>query len=348
MTYSEIGSEFWSISSIKHDKKFFLSGRTALDYIVRDIKIKHSEIHAILMPSYCCDTMIFPITRNGIDVRFYDVWADSEGFHIDLPKPRKAEAIYIMSYFGFGMPKGIDLDYVKAHWNVIVEDQTHSYFRKNRSRSIASYTYASFRKWNAFAGISIAECNNDKFLVPYEEKENIPFTSLRREAEKLKAKYISGKTQDKTEFIDLFNQAERVLDDDYVGYSPTVSDINLFRSLDNDSMRKIRQGNATELIEGLNGLEGIVLIFDNINDTDTPLFLPVYVKFNRDDLKSYLIEHHIYCPVHWPFSQYHKGISEKGMEIYNHEFSLICDQRYRKDDMQYMVEVIRDYFESRN
>ncbi len=37
----EIGSEFWDVPSQEGDRKFLLSGRTALEYILRDILSGH-------------------------------------------------------------------------------------------------------------------------------------------------------------------------------------------------------------------------------------------------------------------------------------------------------------------
>ena len=62
----EIGSEYW-ISTECEIKKFkneenmvgVLSGRTAIDYIIKDIKT-YKELKKVILPSYCCYSMIEP------------------------------------------------------------------------------------------------------------------------------------------------------------------------------------------------------------------------------------------------------------------------------------------------
>ena len=55
----EIGSEFWKPlkQHVRDSESFYLSGRTALDVIIRDA-IKSYGITSVLMPSYCCHTIM--------------------------------------------------------------------------------------------------------------------------------------------------------------------------------------------------------------------------------------------------------------------------------------------------
>ena len=63
----EIGSEFCNADPVGRAKKFFISGRTALDYIIRDILNKY-DIKSALLPSYCCHTMIEPFLKTQIAI----------------------------------------------------------------------------------------------------------------------------------------------------------------------------------------------------------------------------------------------------------------------------------------
>ena len=73
---NEIGSEFWFDSEIKDiitesQETLVLSGRTAIDVIIKDI-LKTRKIRNVYLPAYCCDSMIDPFIRNGIAVNLYD------------------------------------------------------------------------------------------------------------------------------------------------------------------------------------------------------------------------------------------------------------------------------------
>ena len=63
----------------------------------------------------------------------------------------------------------------------------------------------------------------------------------------------------------------------------------------------------------------------------------------RDALRSYLLSRDIYCPVHWPLSEQHVGLSERAKEIYAEELSLVCDQRYKDEDMERTVQEIQKF-----
>lgn len=348
MTYSEIGSEFWQVEPVANDRKYFLSGRTALDYIIRDMKLKHPEINSVLMPSYCCDTMMQPIIDNGLTVRFYKVWAENDGFHVQIPGTSNNEAFFLMTYFGFEMPTGIELEKIRSEWSVIIEDRTHSCFRNDNGYENADYSFISYRKWNAFAGIAEAACIKNFFQEEYSVRTDTRFISLRRSAEKKKKKFINEGDGDKKEFLGLFSRAEDELDKDYRDYGPDIQDCCALANLDIKSLRTIRQNNARILINVLKNVNGVRLIYDSVHNDDAPLFLPIYVEKDRDGLRKYLNDHDIYCPVHWPCSEYADRLNNEAIDIYDHELSLVCDQRYGNEDMEYMASMIRRFYGKKN
>ncbi len=161
----------------------------------------------------------------------------------------------------------------------------------------------------------------------------------------LKADYIEGKSIEKSEFLDIFSEAEDLLEQDYIDYAADEKSISeaatLFQSV------SIRRRNAELLLQGLNSLHIVEPIFPKIETHDVPLFLPILVKNNkRDALRKYLIENSVYCPIHWPLSLLH-SITKEEQQIYSSELSLICDQRYGEDEMNRQLELLRSY-ESRN
>ena len=71
------------------------------------------------------------------------------------------------------------------------------------------------------------------------------------------------------------------------------------------------------------------------------MFIPILVPgHKRDELRRSLIADNIFCPIHWPVSQYHV-LDEKTRAIYENELSLVCDQRYNEDDMNRIADAIR-------
>ena len=342
----EIGSEFWKPSTqhIKDNETLYLCGRTALDVIVKDA-VRTYGISSALLPSYCCHTMIEPFLQNGVDIRFYDVFADEEGIlTADVPAPQNNEMLYIMKYFG-----DIDIKYEGAgrnlnEWLTSVEDLTHSCFMEGYSMH-TDYWFTSYRKWFAVEGIAVAGKRGGR-LLEASKNRNEAYYDLRRKAFSLKNRFMNGDPIEKSEFLSVFGKAESLLSRDYIDYGTGYEEsYTLFRFLDEiKHIKQRRRDNARILIEGLTDIIGIKVITDFKDDKKCPLFVPVVVKDGkRDALRSCLTSKDIYCPVHWPLSKQHVGISERAKEIYAEELSLVCDQRYGDEDMERTVQEIQKF-----
>lgn len=366
----EIGSEFWEASDTGR-KKYLISGRAALEYIIRDIIAKH-KVNSVLMPSYCCHTMLEPFVRHKIKIRFYDVFYDKEnGLSVSLPEESEnardcsSEIFYYMTYFGFSKLFGIEAGKIRERFGLVIEDRTHSWLCMDSTRMdlAADYTFTSFRKWTGVYGIAEAKKKTSSFIV---EIGNIgkEYTRKRKGAMALKAEYISRQKipkkdsalsvpgmdsiqNSKKDFLERFSDAERFLGQTYIGYVPDSECVWQFLHVDWNFVKEQRRKNADVLIHRLRDIPEITLLFTSRKETDTPLFVPILVGDERDRLRDYLIKHQVYCPVHWPLSGYHQGLSVRDKDIYNKELSLICDQRYTENDMEYIVCLIVEYFTNR-
>ena len=70
-----------------------------------------------------------------------------------------------------------------------------------------------------------------------------------------------------------------------------------------------------------------------------PLVLPVWVK-DRDALRRRLMEHRIYCAVHWPFDGVQADERPLARELAAHMLSLPIDQRYDTAHIDYLMDTI--------
>lgn len=114
-------------------------------------------------------------------------------------------------------------------------------------------------------------------------------------------------------------------------------DVKLAQSLDTKKIVTSRRKNAGVLRKAFADW----LIFPQIWEYDCPMFVPILVpNGKRDEMRRFLIEHEIYCPIHWPLSKYHGRVDKQTMALYKNELSLVCDQRYTEDDMYRLVETI--------
>ena len=328
----EIGSEFWDVPTIDQQNKlfpefaqWFLSGRSALQAIITDL----GEVRSVSLPSWCCDSMIKPFADAGLEIHFYPVYW-SEGRLIQ-EWSFDCDVLFLIDYFGYtgAIP---DLSGFKG---TVIRDVTHSVF--STTYSDADYYFGSLRKWcGVWTGGYVWA--KDGYRLETMEQNDQGYTELRMRAMAEKAEYISGGRDDKG-YLRIFEEAEETLE--HVGIVRAADrDIGLAQRLDVKGIRKRRRVNAEVLRKAFPDW----LIFPKLSSNDVPMFVPVLVPGGkRNELRRYLINNEIYCPIHWPVSDFHR-LDGKEQFIYDNEMSLVCDQRYTEEDMYRMVETIKEFW----
>ncbi len=329
----EIGSEFWNVpvTEVRNNlfpafTQWFLSGRSALKGIIK----KLGSGKRVALPSWCCESIIKPFMDAEYDVHFYPVFFFGSKLiqEIDL----NSDVLLVMDYFGYA---GESPD-LKNYKGIVIRDLTHAIFSEQRTD--ADYYFGSLRKWCGVWTGGFA-WTRDGHSLPMGDEASEEYISLRTNAMEHKALYINGKKDDKG-YLKQFDEAELSLDDIGV-MGASERDIKLAHKLDVENMKTRRRANAEVLMRSFPEW----LIFSKISSKDTPMFVPVIVPNGcRDELRKYLIKHEIYCPVHWPVSEYHK-LEDQTVYLYDNELSLVCDQRYSEEDMNRVVATIKDFME---
>ena len=330
----EIGSEFWTKQGVLNTENadneiYLLSGRTALRFIIDDI-CQTRNFCKVLLPSYCCESMIEPFLSVGIDVQFYSVHADC----IDYPYENDADAVLLIDFFGYINPENETIArHEKKAGKTVIYDATHKLDGNLAVEAYADYSFCSYRKW-FYCNFARAVKHDGAFCCD-QLRMNTRYIELRDRAAEKKEKYIEGLTAEKEEFLKLFSTAEEMLDNDYIGYSGELV------AFDIDEIISGRRENASYLLGELKKIPEIQLWKDMVGEEDVPLFVPILVDpLVRCDLRSALIKESVYCPIHWPVSSYHGECNE----LYGMELSLVCDQRYGIADMERIVSIIKSYF----
>lgn len=333
--WREIGSEFWSqyeATNRQHKKNeaILLSGRTALKFIIDDI-YHRKKVHKVLMPSYCCDSMIVPFIQSDIKVSFYPVHQDA----IEIPEEHDADIVFLIDYFGYCLKQNSFVaSREKQKGRIIIYDSTHKLDGNPMVETYADYSFCSYRKW-FFCNYANAIRHNGVFENACKPKSNEAYVRLRNDAAYEKSKYITGIIGNKEEFLAKFRTAEELLDTDYIGYLGTPVNFDMQEIISR------RRENADFLLTALNDIPQLKPWRSELQPEDTPLFVPILLDPKiRDELRRYLISKQIYCPIHWPRTS-HQTMDN---ELYDTALSLICDQRYDMTDMARMVDVIKDFF----
>lgn len=350
----EIGSEFWypdlqetECINIEKHNRFLLTGRSAIDHIVQDIK-STKKIQSAYLPSYCCHTIIKPFIDNEIEIKFYQVSFKNRQFVYDIDFNVSCDIFFAINYFGFEN-EAMDeyIENFKDKGVLIIEDATHMWFSEKKFNDKSDYVFVSFRKWTGLAAGSLVIKEYDNFLIPEPDKTNEKYIELRQKAYSLKTQYINeypaSSITSKNNFLEIFKQAEALIENDYQDYCLPKELIKSLKSINASFLIQRRRNNAKYLIDNLN--EITQLNIPRFTETDTPLFTPIFLSRDiRDELYRHLIENHIYCPIHWPAPDF---ITEYISDLYNTELSLICDQRYDLRDMQNIVQTILTFFNNR-
>lgn len=341
-------SVYEMISSLGNDRKFLFSGRTAIDYILQDIE---SNLDSVYMPSYCCDSMLQPFVDRGIEIVFYSVFFEQGEVKYEIDYTKQVDLFFGMSYFGFQCS---NMDEIMRAFRMkkvlVIEDITHRLFSKFSHCEAADYLVASIRKWLPIATGGVA-MKIEKTFKDY--KLNEPSKELiekKSKAMKLKKEYLASENIEeivKKQYLNLFAEFNRGLNSKYKNIAIDFLSESILKCIDVSELRKTRVQNAKYIYENLKDSNTIELMFKVLNlETDCPLFVPIKVDNKvRHKLKSFLIANSIYCPVHWPISNMVDSNSVN-INIYEQEFSLICDQRYEILDMEYQLNKIGE-FESR-
>lgn len=345
----EIGSEYWlenmqvinKKEKVECDKvKLLISGRTAIDYALTTMQ-KYKKIKIAYLPSYCCESIIKPFIENNIELKFYTVDFNKGNLIYNIDENVECDIFFAMNYFGFSY---YNMDkYIEKYKNrnvCVIEDATHSLLSTRIYNENSDFVVASMRKWFPIisGGLFINQSNKYKGRVDIKLKQNFDYIRLKEEAMLKKAEYINKNVRFKN-YLKIFSKANEILNKNYKNYAIDEKSYNILQSINIEEIKRKRKNNANIIYEFLRKQKEIEYLV-NINlKKDCPIFVPIFLKNeSRNSLKKFLIDNEIYCPTHWKIPEQIK--KDKEQKIYNMELSLICDQRYKEEDIEGYIKLI--------
>ena len=336
----EIGSEY-SYRNLKKgaglhlfsnlfDGAYVFSGRTAIETVLKN----EPEIKTAFLPSYCCDSIIVPFQKAGIEVFFYSVKFERK-MEISFKIPEEIDCVLWCNYFGFvnDMP---DMQAFIEKGGIIIEDITHSLFSKKKYHEQSHYLVASVRKWEPLLCGGYCVSLKGKLTNIPKQTPPLDFLENKMKAIQMKDRYLSGDAYvSKETYLNMFAESNKWLAKNYCGLAMDVFSKEYLNHICEEDEIKIRRNNARIIYEGLENHPNIQFMFP-LNEMDCPLFVPILImNGKRDEIRKKLIDNEIFCPVHWP-----KPNMDCESNLYDTELSLICDQRYNEKDMKRMVDVL--------
>lgn len=345
MKEKEIGSEFHisqlpSVLTSERDDEaeYVLSGRTAIDLIIRMLNLQR-KVERVYMPAYGCESMVEPFLRNGVKVEQYDMYLAEDGLQYEIDCNKQTDILYVNNYFGYEDTLSLNIvRQFKQNGAFVIYDRTHSMLMADEEmQAMADFSFCSIRKWMGVVTGAFITSPERRF---HPTLQDVDYWQDKAMAMMVKAKYLDGSIEvDKSLFLDAFGRFGHHLTEDYVSKRMDDLSYSLWKQTNLDAMREQRRRNARALHEGVKGVRFIA----DFTDNTCPLFVPVFFesKEERDRVRKALIGASIYCPVHWPKNTLVQD-EMKVNELFDTELSLICDQRYDESDMQRIIEIINN------
>lgn len=307
----------------------YSSGRSALYYILLDVK-KRNNISKILLPDYLCSSVVIAAEKADVEVVFYplnDKLELDEKHFANLYEEKCA--VLLINYFGLqNLQKQVA--YVRSLNKdaIIIEDDVQGFYEFQKELIGVDYKFTSLRKTFACPDGGLVKTEN---LLPEVNTVN-KFHQYKLAGSILKS-LRKPEYYDDAVYLSMFEKGESMIDDEIAeGMSDMAVDI--ITKTDIDRLAYIRRRNAKFICDGLGSL-GLNTILP-VTEDKIPLFVPIYLE-DRNKVRKYMFQHKCFCPVHWP----HEGMNvKKGAEMAEHELSIIVDQRYTNADMEYILDLI--------
>ena len=318
------------------------SGREALHLVALTLNPDHRH-PVVLMPAYCCHSMVDPFEKAGWEVVYYrlheDLTADL-GHLTSLLVEKRPKAALTMDFFG----SASTFEAVSCIKNgcpdcVCIEDFSHCTFSLSRIYNArVDYYVTSIRKSVGVSdgSVIISKAPLDESFV---EEVDTEFVRARKECQILKSEYAYSQRQEQKDvfFPELF-RLERELDA-FVGvHRISKAGKDMLSVLNGEMIGYARRTNMEHLLALLDGkVESVPGIEKCLEGA--PFSLPILVK-ERDKVQQQFASRGLYAPVLWPICEEARSICPVSARMADEMLSIPVDQRYNFDDIEEIAKIV--------
>ena len=299
-----------------HDGVLLNTGRNALEYILRCL----GDVKGVYLPYYTCDVVLEPLKKLHIPWAFYHINAKFE--MVESIKPKEGEYIIVNNYFGI---KDAYIQTLAEKYGVqLIVDCAQALFAKPIPGIKMFY---STRKFVGVADGGVAYGVDGKYSLLYDEDDSTlhdSHLSIRKEqgAEAGFHDYQQNETK-------LDNQSIRLM---------CRNTRDILWHIDYDKVIAKRRANFACLHEALKGNNFLHL--PEMDSLACPMVYPFVTRIDRN-LRWELIQNRVFVAKYWP--NVHQLTSyETEYDLATRVVPLPCDQRYGKEEMNRIVEIIEN------
>lgn len=278
------------------------------------------EIKKIYLPIYLCDSVFECLTKNNINVSFYNIDSNFKPiFNIELDV---SEYLYIVNFYGQLSADEI-IVYKEKYKNIII-DNVQAFFSQPISGIDTIY---SCRKYFGVSDGSYLSTNSMKHL-------ELLIDDSSKRLNHLYGRIIDGATA----HYDEYKKNEENFRSLEMKYMSNITH-DMLKDIDYEFVKKTRNENYEYLEKRLSSINILKL-----SHPEGPFCYPLYLK-NGVEVKKSLAKKKIYIPTLWPNLKGAGGIEEDyAMNI----LPIPCDQRYTIDDMKTIIQYLKKEVEFKN
>ena len=306
-----------------YNGSYFNSGSSALEFY-----IKKNNLAKFYLPGYICASVLRLIIRTGVEVQFYEVDQQLNPI-LDESVFVKEPSIQVLIVNYFGIKDELVFKYDKFA-NRIIWDFCHALFCSPPQNSC---TFYSPRK---FVGIPdggiLIESSKFDFDLKQRLKRSESYKGFLHLIKRLEKGAKFG-------YEDYKNNEKR-LEKEKLKRISKFSE-NILESLNYEIIKNSRKENFNELHKNLSKINNLN-IFENI--VKGPMVYPLKLHENEaKELRKKLIEYKIYNAKYWPIQDL-ANKTESNIKLSESILALPIDQRYGRDEMIHISELILDLY----
>ena len=291
------------------------SGRHALEYILRSLG---ERVRRIWLPYYTCDVVLEPIRRLNLDFAFYHI---NENLEIaGEPELKDGEYIIVNNYYG------VKDEYIRKivsrYGNRLIVDNAQAWYCEPE---LSTHSFYSPRKFFGLPDGGLVACASDKEIVLPEGRSYGRFSHLLKRID----------TGASSGYEDFRSNSEQLQQEPLTKMSRLTE--RLLCSIDFEDAKIKRRGNFDHLYHEL--VESNGLTIPEIKPWMCPMVYPYLTE--DETLRQRLISNKVFVAQYWP--NVLKWCSEDSVEykLVKKLVPLPIDQRYGKEDMDYIVRIIK-------
>lgn len=295
---------------IYHDRAVALNcGRAALEYLIQAKNIKK-----LYSPFFCCDSILQPCQRCGIEHEYYHIGSDFRPiFDRELDF---GQWLYIVNYYG--QLTNTELENYRKKYKRVIVDNAQAYFQMPLLGVDTIYTCRKF------FGVS------DGAFLYTDEK----LSGLEQDKSFERVHYILGRYErTASEFYAESAQNNESFQLEPLKRMSKLTD-NLLRCIDYSKVKQCRTENFSYLHTQLNERNKLKLAIP-----DGAFMYPLYVD-NGSQVRKALQSKKIYVPMLWPDVIENCNPDSLEYQYAENILPLPIDQRYSVHDMDYLTKVV--------